>query len=247
MCLSCAVSNAADSDRNGSIHGLIGPNGAGKTTIFNCISGVYKPNNGRLLFDGDDLTPLLPHQIAQLGIARTFQNIELFHNMTALDNVLVGQHVHMHSSLLASAFALRRVRDEERRSRERVQEILRFLHLADVQHHLASSLAFGHQKMLELGRALALEPTLLLLDEPSASLAPLVIEAIFATLVQMNADGITLLLVEQNVSAALAIADYVYVLRDGSIVTKGTPTALQQGETLQQAYLGSNVSVRENS
>lgn len=242
-----AVDDVSFEIENGSIHGLIGPNGAGKTTIFNCISGVYKPSHGKLIFEGRDLIPLLPHQIARLGIARTFQNIELFHNMTALDNVLVGQHVHMRSSLFAGAFALRHVRDEERRSRERVQEILRFLHLAEIQHHLASSLAFGHQKMLELGRALALEPKLLLLDEPASGMNTQETTALRQLIDEIRTRlGVTVLLVEHDMGLVMKLCDRVSVLNFGVKIAEGTPKEIQNNPDVIEAYLGEGTNVADD-
>jgi branched-chain amino acid transport system ATP-binding protein len=242
-----AVDDVSFEVAEGSIHALIGPNGAGKTTIFNCISGVYKPSHGKIALQGHDLTPLLPHQIAQLGIARTFQNIELFHNMTALDNVLVGQHVHMRASVFASAFALRRVRDEERRSRARVQEILRFLHLTEVQYQLASSLPFGHQKMLELGRALALEPRLLLLDEPASGMNAQETTALRQLIDEIRTRlGVTVLLVEHDMGLVMKLCDRVSVLNFGVKIAEGTPQEIQNNPDVIEAYLGEETNVAEN-
>lgn len=241
-----AVDNVSFNIEDGTIHGLIGPNGAGKTTIFNCISGVYKPNQGKIAFDQHDLTLLLPHQIAALGIARTFQNIELFYSMTALDNVLVGQHIHFKSSLFANAFALRRVREEERRSRERVQDILKFLDLADIQHHLASSLAFGHQKMLEFGRALALEPKLLLLDEPASGMNTQETASLRRLIDEIRTRlGVTVLLVEHDMGLVMKLCDRVSVLNFGVKIAEGTPQEIQQNPDVIEAYLGEETNIAD--
>jgi branched-chain amino acid transport system ATP-binding protein len=223
-----AVDNVSFTIEDGTIHGLIGPNGAGKTTIFNCISGVYQPNQGRLLFDEHDLTPLPPHEVAQRGIARTFQNIELFPHMTALENVRVGRHIHMKSSLFAGALALPGVRAEERQSRVRVLEILDFLKLSEVQHHLAASLSFGHQKMLELGRALALEPKLLLLDEPASGMNLQETTALRLLIDEIRTQlGVTVFLVEHDMGLVMKLCDRISVINFGVKIAEGTPREFQ--------------------
>lgn len=215
----------------GEVVALLGGNGSGKSTMLRTVSGFVRPRRGTVAFAGKPMHGQRPDRIVHQGVIHVPQGREIFPKLTVLENLSMGAYRSRNASAVAQDL-------------ERVYSY--FPILAERAKQYAGYLSGGEQQMLAIGRGLMGQPTLLLLDEPSASLAPLVIEAIFATLVQMNADGITILLVEQNVSAALAIADYVYVLRDGSIVTKGTPTALQQGETLQQAYLGSNVSVREN-
>lgn len=242
-----AVDNVSFTIEDRTIHGLIGPNGAGKTTIFNCISGVYQPNQGRLLFDGRDLTPLQPHEVAQLGVARTFQNIELFHNMTAFENVMVGRHIHMHASVFAGAFALPRVRAEERQSRQRALEILAFLKLSDVQHHLASSLAFGHQKMLELGRALALEPKLLLLDEPASGMNTQETTALRLLIDEIRTQlGVTVFLVEHDMGLVMKLCDRISVINFGVKIAEGTPQEIQNNPDVIEAYLGEGSSVADD-
>ncbi len=216
----------------GEVVALLGGNGSGKSTMLRTVSGFVRPRRGTVAFAGKPMHGQRPDRIVHQGVIHVPQGREIFPKLTVLENLSMGAYRSRNASVVAQDL-------------ERVYSY--FPILAERAKQYAGYLSGGEQQMLAIGRGLMAQPTLLLLDEPSASLAPLVIEAIFTTLVQMNADGITILLVEQNVSAALAIADYVYVLRDGSIVTKGTPTALQQGETLQQAYLGSNVSVRENS
>lgn len=242
-----AVDDVSVEIQKGTIHGLIGPNGAGKTTTFNCISGIYKPNRGSIRLDGHDLTPLKPDQIAELGVARTFQNIELFQNMTALDNLLVGRHVHTRSGVFATAFALPNVRREELQSLGHVREILRFLDLESVQHHLASSLSFGHQKLLELGRALALEPTLLLLDEPASGMNAQETASLRHLIDDIRHRlGVTVLLVEHDMGLVMKLCDRVSVLNFGVKIAEGTPQEIQNNPEVIEAYLGEETNVAED-
>ena len=226
---------------------MIGPNGAGKTTIFNCISGIYKPDRGTITFDGHDLTPLKPHQIAQRGVARTFQNIEVFGSMTTLDNLLVGQHTHMRSTVFSGAFSLPKVRREEARSLEQVQEIMNFLGLNKIQNHVASSLPFGHQKLLELGRAMASKPKILLLDEPASGMN----DAETVSLRHLIEDirqrlGVTIFLVEHNMGLVMKLCDRVSVINFGVKIAEGSPQEIQNNPEVIEAYLGEETSVAKD-
>jgi branched-chain amino acid transport system ATP-binding protein len=242
-----AVDDVSFAVEEGTIHGLIGPNGAGKTTIFNCISGVYKPERGSIRFAGHDLTSLKPHQVAQCGIARTFQNIELFRSMTVLDNLLVGQHTHMRSGVLASALALPQVRQEEERSRAHVQQVMRFLGLEEVQYHLASSLSFGHQKLLEFGRALAAEPTILLLDEPASGMNAQETNALRRLIEGVRQRfGVTVFLVEHDMGLVMKLCERVSVLNFGMKIAEGTPQEIQNNPEVIEAYLGEETSVADD-
>jgi branched-chain amino acid transport system ATP-binding protein len=240
-----AVNEVSLAVEEGAIHGLIGPNGAGKTTIFNCVSGLYKPQRGTIRFAGHDLTLLKPHQVAQCGIARTFQNIELFRNMTALDNLLVGQHTHLQCGMFAGALALPWGRREAEQSRARVRQIMQFLGLEEVQHHLAASLAFGHQKLLELGRALALEPRLLLLDEPASGMNPQETAALRLLIEDIRRLGITILLVEHDMGLVMKVCDRISVLNFGIKIAEGTPRDIQHNPEVIEAYLGEVTNVAE--
>ena len=242
-----AVDQVSFQIEQGAIHGLIGPNGAGKTTLFNCISGIYKPDEGKVIFAGHDLTALKSHQIAHVGVARTFQNIELFGQMTALENLLVGQHAHMRSGVFDSALRLLRVRREEDASRQKAQGILRFLGLEAIQDYPARSLSFGHQKLLELGRALALGPQMLLLDEPASGMNNQETTALRHLIEGIRTRmGITVLLVEHDMGLVMKLCDRISVLNFGVKIADGTPSEIQNNPEVIEAYLGEGASIAED-
>lgn len=241
-----AVDNVTFAIQEGQIHGLIGPNGAGKTTIFNCITGFYPPTSGTIRFRDQDITHLRPDQIARRGIARTFQNVQLFRSMSALDNVLVAKHSHMRTGVVAEALALPFVHQQERRVREQAQTILTFLDLAHVQRQAAGHLPLGMQKRLELGRALALDPTLLLLDEPAAGLNTAETQTL-AQLLRHIRDRfrLTILLVEHDMGLVMSVCDTITVLNFGRKIAEGGPREVQNDPEVIKAYLGENVNVEK--
>jgi branched-chain amino acid transport system ATP-binding protein len=241
-----AVDNVTFAIQEGQIHGLIGPNGAGKTTIFNCITGFYPPTSGTIYFRGQDITHLRPDQIARRGIARTFQNVQLFRTMSALDNVLVAKHSHMRTGVVAEALALPLVHKQERMVREQAQALLTFLDLAPVQRRAAGNLPLGLQKRLELGRALALEPTLLLLDEPAAGLNTAETQTL-AQLLRHIRDRfkLTILLVEHDMGLVMSVCDTITVLNFGRKIAEGGAREVQNDPEVIKAYLGENVNVEK--
>ena len=222
----------------GEILAIIGPNGAGKTTIFNLISGVLKPTSGTIRFEGHPLNGLEPHAISRMGLARTFQTVQLFGNMTILENVMVGRHVKTGYGLLSAAFRLPRARGEERAIRERAMEQLARVGLAAKAGANALSLPFGQQRWLEIARALATEPRLLLLDEPGSGLNRPEKEELDQLIRNIRDDGVTVLLVEHDMQFVMAIADRVVVLEYGQKIAEGTPATVQADERVIAAYLG---------
>ena len=234
-----ALNNISFQVEENSIYAIIGPNGAGKTTIFNCISGIYRPDEGRILFGGKDITGCKPHQIAGKGIARTFQNVELFSHMTALDNLLLGRHCHMKTNIFNSAFFTQKVREEEISHRGTVERIIDFLDLQSARNQLVANLPFGTQRLVELGRALALEPQLLLLDEPSAGMNLEEKEDLMIWIQDIKEDfGITVLLIEHDMKLVMDISDRVMAINYGEKITEGLPSEVQNHKEVLKAYLG---------
>ncbi len=233
--------NHVDLDiHRGEILALIGPNGAGKTTMFNLISGTHRVDRGEIFFAGEDITYLRPSEVAAQGIVRTFQNLQIFGNMTVLENVMVGCHLHGKAGFFASALRLPGTAVEETRIRQRGMEFLEKVGLADQADQPAVSLPFGQQRMVELARSLAVNPKLLLLDEPAAGLTRVEAEELDRLICQVRDDGVTIFLVEHDMNLVMGIADRVMVVQYGTKIAEGTPAEVQANTAVIQAYLGAD-------
>ncbi len=225
----------------GVVHSVIGPNGAGKTTLFNLITGVYKPTSGRIRFAGEDVTGLPPSALASRGMSRTFQNLQIFFNMTARENVMVGLHRHLDARALPALFRLPRIVRADAAAREAAAELLEFVGLGDAVDADSPSLPYGALKRLEIARALATRPRLLLLDEPAAGLNPTETKAIDALIDRVAQSGVTIILVEHDMKLVMGVSDRILVLDYGRKLAEGTAREVRANPEVIAAYLGAGI------
>jgi branched-chain amino acid transport system ATP-binding protein len=233
-----AVNDFSLSLKRSEIHGLIGPNGSGKTTIFNVLSGYYKPTSGRISFEGMDITSLPAYRITAAGFARTFQNLRLFSSMTVLDNVLVGMGFHAKTGIWESIFNPVAVQREEKVLIDKAMGLLDLLDITEFAQERATSLPYGHQRRVEIARALGTDPKLLLLDEPAAGLNDIETDSLKETLMKIHSSGVTIFLVEHDMKLVMGVCDVITVLDYGKKIAEGTCAAVSNDPVVIEAYLG---------
>jgi branched-chain amino acid transport system ATP-binding protein len=233
-----AVDNVSFDVPKGQVFALIGPNGAGKTTLFNCVTGMFAPTSGTVLLEGEDITGVKPHRAAKLGVARTFQNIRLFDYMTVLDNVRLGQHVRMHAQLWDALLKLPREKKEEAAVTDRARELLKFVGIERYAESYARNLAYGQQRRLEIARALATGPRLLLLDEPAAGFTPQEKVELMELVDRIIEQGTTVFLIEHDMRVVMGASKRIAVLDHGEKIAEGTPEEVRNNQRVIDAYLG---------
>jgi branched-chain amino acid transport system ATP-binding protein len=233
-----ALAAVSISVREGEILSIIGPNGAGKTTFFNAVTGAYAPTGGRVYLAGGEITGKAPDEVARLGLARSFQNLKPFAEMTLLENVLIGREIHMTTGMLAAILRLPSFHREEAQQKRRARDLLAFVGLERRRDHLARNLTYGERKMLEIARALALEPKVLLLDEPVAGMNPTETGFVMELVQNIRRQGITVVIIEHDMKMVMGISDRIYVLDHGELIAEGLPHQVRANPAVIEAYLG---------